>query len=375
VTPEDRAWEVVRRAFEEQVPTPSRRSRRASNRLLLALVAAGAAAAVAVAVITPPGHAVLERVRRAVGIEHAAPQLVALPAPGRLLVVSPGRSGVWVVDADGLRRRLGSYEDAMWSPHGLYIVATTPTELLTLEIGHGVRWSLPRRGARSPRWEGTRTDTRIAYLTPRGDLRVVAGDGTGDHLLAREAAAAPPAWDPARLHTVAYAAGGEVVLRDADTRSIVWRATIAFRPTSLTWSSDGRLLAVVSPRRVLVLSGDGSVQRTITTPTGTFQGAAFRPRAHELALAVRQTSSSEIRLVRPGRGQAPRVLFAGPGTFGDIVWAPEGSWLLVDWPTADQWVFLRGGRVRAVSNIEQQFPPPDLSGGTLQIADRWCCAR
>jgi len=376
VTPEDRAWEVVRRAFEERASTPSQRSsKHASNRLLLALVAAGAAAAVAIAVITPPGHAVLERVRRAVGIEHAAPRLVALPAPGRLLVVSPGRSGVWVVDADGLRRRLGNYDDAMWSPHGLYVVATTPTELLTLEIGRSVRWSLPRRGARSPRWEGSLTDTRIAYFTPRGDLRVVAGDGTGDHLLARDAGAAPPAWDPARLHTVAYATGSAVVLRNADTRSIVWRAPIAFGPTSLAWSSDGRLLAVVSPTRVLVLAGDGSVERTITTPTGTFRGAAFRPRTHELALSVRQRSSSEIKLLSAGRSEASRVLFAGPGTFGDIVWAPDGSWLLVDWPTADQWVFLRGGRVRAVSNIEQQFPPTDRRGATLQIAERWCCAR
>jgi hypothetical protein len=375
VTPEDRAWQVVRRAFEERAPAPSRRPGRASNRLLLALVAAGAAAAVVVAVITPPGHAVLERVRRAVGIEHAAPQLVALPAPGRLLVVSPGRNGVWVVDAGGLRRRLGSYDDAMWSPHGLYVVATTPTELLTLEIGRGVRWSLPRRGARSPRWEGTLTDTRIAYLTPRGDLRVVAGDGTGDHLLARGAAAAPPAWDPARLHTVAYVAGRAIVLRNADTRSIVWRVPIASRPTSLAWSSDGDLLAVVSPTRVLVLAGDGSIERTIATATGTFRGAAFRPRTHELALSVRQRSGSEIGLVRADGRQAPRVVFAGPGTFGDLVWAPDGSWLLVDWPTADQWVFLRGGRVRAVSNIEQQFPRPDRPGATLQLADRWCCAR
>ena len=65
MTPEDRAWEVVRRAFEER--TPSRAAHRPSGRLLLATVSVAAAAAVAVAVITPPGHAVLERVRRAVG--------------------------------------------------------------------------------------------------------------------------------------------------------------------------------------------------------------------------------------------------------------------------------------------------------------------
>ncbi len=371
MTPEDRAWEVVRRAFEERTPLQPQR-RPASNRLLLALVAAAGAAALAVAVITPPGHAVLERVRHAVGIEHAAPQLAALPAKGRLLVVSPERGGVWVVDADGLRRRLGAYDDAMWSPHGLYVVATTPTDLVTLEVGHGIRWSLPRRGAHWPRWEGTLTDTRIAYMTPRG-LRVVAGDGTGDHLLDHRADAAPPAWDPARLHTLAYYAGGAIVLRDADTGKVVWRTPITSKPASLAWSSDGSLLAAVSPRRIDVLGGNGTVRRTITTLTDTFRTASFRPGTHDLALSVRQESSSEISLVHVNRPGTARVLFAGPGTFGDIVWAPNGSWLLVDWPTANQWVFLRGARVRAVSNIEQQFPRPDRAGPTLQIGDRWCC--
>jgi hypothetical protein len=372
MTPEDRAWEVVRRAFEERTPgQPQRRT--PSSRLLLAVVAAAGAAAVAVAVITPPGHAVLERVRRAVGIEHAAPELVALPAKGRLLVVSPARGGVWVVEADGLRRRLGSYDDATWSPHGLYVVATTPTELLTLEIGHGVRWSLPRRGARWPRWEGTLTDTRIAYLTP-GGLRVVAGDGTGDHLLDGHAGAVPPAWDPARLHTLAYYSGGAIVLRHADTGRVMWRAPIPSRPTSMAWSSDGRLLAIVSPRRIVVLGGNGTARRTITRLTDAFRAASFRPRTHDLAVSIRQRSSSEISLVHVDRPGTARVLFAGPGNFGDIAWAPSGSWLLVDWPTANQWVFLRGGRVRAVSNIEQQFQRPDRVGPTLQIGDRWCCA-
>jgi hypothetical protein len=370
VTPEDRAWEVVRRAFEERVPAPT--SRRPGNRLFLALVAAAGAAAVAVAVITPPGHAVLERVRRAVGIEHAAPQLGSLPAKGRLLVVSSPRGGVWVVDADGLRRRLGDYADAMWSPHGLYVVATTKTDLLTLEPGHGVRWALPRRGAYWPRWEGTRTDTRIAYLTPRG-LRVVAGDGTGDHLLDAHAARVAPAWDPARLHTVAYDSGDAIVLRNADTGTVEWRARISIAPGSLAWSSDGRLLAVVSSHRIVLLRRDGSVARAISTPTDSFRSASFRPGTHDLAVSIGLQGTSEISLVRVGRPRAARVLFAGPGAFGDIVWAPDGSWLLVDWPTANQWVFLKGARVRAVSNIEQQFPPPDRRGAVLQIADRWCC--
>ncbi len=372
MTPEDRAWEVVRRAFEER--SPARASRRPSTRLLLALVAVAGAAAVAVAVITPPGHAVLERVRRAVGIEHASPRLAALPAPGRLLVVSAEDGGVWVVGADGLRRRLGDYEDAMWSPHGLYVVATTSSDLLTLDVRHGVRWSLPRPGAYWPRWEGTLTDTRIAYMT-RGGLRVVAGDGTDDRLLDRFAGEVPPAWDPSRLHTVAYVAGGAIVLRNADTRKVVWRAPITITPSSLSWSSDGRLLAVVSGHSVVLLRGDGSVKRTVAAPAERIVDAAFRPRTHDLALSLREQGRSQVSLVHADRPRAPHVLFAGPGTFGDFAWAPDGSWLLVDWPTANQWLFLRGSHVRAVSNIEQQFPRGDRLGPQLELDGRWCCPR
>ena len=41
-----------------------------------------------------------------------------------------------------------------------------------------------RPSPRFPAWTGTRTDTRIAYVS-RGALRVVAGDGTGDQLIGR----------------------------------------------------------------------------------------------------------------------------------------------------------------------------------------------
>ncbi|HST19246.1 MAG TPA: hypothetical protein VLK36_16515 [Gaiellaceae bacterium] len=373
MTPEDRAWEVVRRAYEERTPAPPER-RRANSRLLLAGVAAAGAIAAAVALVTPPGHAVLERVRRAVGIEHAAPALVSLPAKGRLLVVSSQGGGVWVVSENGLKRRLGDYSDAMWSPHGLYVVATTRSDLVTLDVQHGVRWSLPRPGAVWPRWEGTMTDTRIAYMTPHG-LRVVAGDGTDDHLLDRFAGDVPPAWDPARLHTLAYYSGGAILLRNADTRQLAWRTPVTITPSSLQWSSDGRLLAVVSPKRVVVLDANGTVRRTVSTLTEGFLDAAFKPGTHDLALSIRDQGRSRLSLVHVDRPGTARVLFAGPGVFGDIVWSPDGTWLLLDWPTANQWLFLHGSRVHAVANIEQQFPRPDRLGAMLQLDDRWCCPR
>jgi hypothetical protein len=369
---ERRAWEVVKRAYEERSPAPMR-ARRPLVRVLVPVLVA-AAVVVAAAIATPPGHAVFQKVREAVGVPEAEPALFSLPGRGRLLVVSAKHGGVWLIHDDGLKRRIGSYDDAQWSPHGLFVVVTTKTALVTLDVDNGVRWSLPRRGAFWPRWEGTRVDTRIAYMTPSG-LRVVAGDGTGDHLLDRHARDVPPAWDPSLLHTVAYFSSGAIVLREADSGRIIWRHPIGFRPSNLVWSTDGRYLAVVSGHKVVVLGGNGKIRRTVTTLGQRFTDAAFQPRSHRLALSLRTAIGSEVRVVdvdRPGHGQ---LLFAGPGAFGSIAWSPDGRWLLVGWPTADQWLFLRGSRVHAVANIREQFPRRDHHGPSLQFDSRWCCSR
>jgi Tol biopolymer transport system component len=156
---------------------------------------------------------------------------------------------------------------------------------------------------------------------------------------------------------------------------VVWRTPIGVVPNDLIWSSDGRYLAVTSSKKVIVLTQQGRVHRTVTTLTDRFVDAAFQPATHRLALSIRTATGSQVRVVdvdRPGRA---RTLFAGPGTFGDFVWSPDGRWLLLAWPTADQWLFLHGSRVRAVGNIEEQFPRRDHRGPVLQLDQRWCCAR
>jgi len=368
---EQRTWEVVRRAFEEERP-PVRRSR-ASNSLLLATVLAGLVTATVAAAASPSGRAVLDQVRRAVGITHADAALFSLPAPGRLLVVSSEGGGVWLAHDNGYKRKLGPYEDAEWSPHGLYVVATTKNHLVALDVEHGVRWTLARHDPVWPRWEGTRTDTRIAYLT-RAGLRVVAGDGTGDRLLDRYAGDVPPAWDPGRLHTVAYYTGGAIVLRNADSGRIVWRAPIDVTPSGLTWSDDGRYLAVTSSPKSVVLDAGGRLRRSISMLGAELLETAFKPGTHLLAVSLRLRQRSQIRLVdvdHPGRAS---LLFAGPGDFGDVAWSPNGRWLLLNWPSANQWLFVSGARVHAVGNIGQEFPRHDKLGPTLQIAGRWCCS-
>jgi hypothetical protein len=196
-----RTWTTVRAAFEEREPL-ARPFRYTKPLLAFAVVAAVIAAA-----LTPPGRALADEVRDAfVGVESAQPELFSLPAPGRALVESG--KGLWVLRQDGSRRLIGPYHDAAWSPHGLFIAAVRGNQLAALDDRGKVRWSVARRGfVGSPSWTGTQTDTRIAYLAgsvPKRELRVIAGDGTDDHMIARRVAPVTPAWRPGPERPLAF---------------------------------------------------------------------------------------------------------------------------------------------------------------------------
>jgi hypothetical protein len=291
-----RSWEVIRAAFEDRAPEPPRRSWRP-----LAVVVA--VAAIAAAVASPPGRSVVDSLREAIGVESAEPALFELPAPGRLLVSAD--SGAWVVAEDGSKRLLGPYREASWSPFGRFVVASGPNELVALEPDGDIRWTLSRPDVRFPRWGGTRTDTRIAYLSGT-ELRVVAGDGTGDRVLDRAAGLRAPLWRAGAGHELAYA------------------------------------------RR------DGST-RVVDTDTGEVL------RADAGAAALREADEALVR----------RLL--GDGDFAPPVRSPDGRWLAVGWPEADQLVFVRArgpGQIRAVSNVAAQF-----RSRSFPRIEGWCCAR
>ena len=65
--------------------------------------------------------------------------------------------------------------------------------------------------------------------------------------------------------------------------------------------------------------------------------AAYAPTGNRLAL-LRQ---NELLLLDATnlRGAVKRA-FAGSGRFDTVTWSPDGHWLLVDWPNANQWVFV-----------------------------------
>ena len=358
----ERAWNVLQAAFADRLPV-ERTSRRLRPVLALAVVLAVVAAA-----LSPPGRAVIDEIREAVGIERAQPALFSLPASGKLLVASD--AGIWVVQEDGSRRLLGDYREATWSPFGRFVVAARENELAALEPDGDVRWTLARRDVRSPRWAGTETDTRIAYLTT-SRVHVVPGDGVGDVDAGGPAARVAAVWRPGPGFTLTYVnTGGRVSIYDVDSGIGPWTDAPGpgwsrrFRaPRKLEWSSDGKRLLLLT-REALVQFGPRS-STPLSVREERLVDAAFRPRSHELAIIRTRQGVSELLVGK-------RVLFRGTGQFRDLAWSPDGRWLLVSWPTADQWVFVRatgGRRIRGVANVSEQF-----RSRSFPRVEGWCCA-
>lgn len=340
---EDRAWSVVRAAYAEREPV-----RRAPRRRLM-LAGVALAVAVGAAALSPPGQAVVNAVRRSIGISHAAPALFRLPAPGRLLVSDGGVGGTWVVNVDGSKRRLGDYTQAAWSPHGLYVIAASTSEVAAIEPSNGgVRWSIARPSVAFPRWGGSRTNTRVAYLSG-GQLHVVAGDGTGDAAVAGSSHIAP-AWRPGdRLQLAFVASDGRVRLLGA------WRSSQRYaKPRSLVWSPDGKKLLLVTARQLV--SFDPASGRAHVLRLRDVSAAAFSPQGQ---LAV--VHGKALLVID---GEQTRTVFKTLGRLQGLAWSPNGRWLLTSLPSADQWIFVGGRRVLAVSHITRQF------GGTPSL-DGW----
>jgi WD40-like Beta Propeller Repeat len=298
-----RTWEVVRTAYaeRERIAWPRRHVR------ALALAAAGVA--LVAAAVTPPGRSVVNSVRRAIGVEHAQPELFRLPTSGRLLVQST--RGAWVVQRNGSRRLLSGYREASWSPRGKFISAIRNGHtLVALEPDGTVHWEKPQRvRLTAPRWsfEGF----RIAYFGGK-NLRVINGNGTGDRLIGPADTAIAPAWRPG-THDVAYVLDGATKVVDVDS---------------------GKALR----------AQPGDVKRL---------HLAGRPGGGPAAQIAFRRGRSVVFV-------GGRQVLSGAGRFDTIAWSPDGKWLAVGWPAADQLVFVRVGRkpkLIAVSGVARQFGP------------------
>lgn len=375
----ERVWETVRAAHETRDRLRWSRRRR---RPVAVLVAAGV---LVIAALTPPGQAVVDRVRDVVGRTPSEPALIRLPGPGRLLVVSP--SGPWVVQQDGSKRLLGDYDGASWSPRGLFVVATRGRQLVALEPNGDVRWTVTRPGVvTQARWAPS--GFRIAYREGR-TLRVVAGDGTADRVLARGVSPLASAWRPGAGNVLAYAdASGRIHVVDVDTGRELWLSVATPGIRSLAWDG-GQLMVRSGAGRIEVYSGMGAprvngpgaargVELAKVVPArpghvvvsaayGPYLRIGLDPGMSLLYVDYDRAKDRSLLLLDPGRGPT-QALFRGAGRFGEVVLSPDRAWALLSWPAANQWVFLalptyparpatEVGKVVAVSSIASEFAP------------------
>jgi hypothetical protein len=363
---ENRAWDVVHSAFLDREAAVSRRPRR---RLALA---PAVAVIVAALVLSPAGATVRRFITQELGVRHAAPALFALPSPGRILVSGPG--GTWIASADGSTRRLGAWGQASWSPHGLFVAVASGDQLAAVDPHGTVRWALARPAVSDPRWYSP-SGYRVAYLSA-GTLRVIAGDGTGDRLLATGVAHVAPAWRPGAAlgpFELAYVtARGPVVVRDGDTGRIVWSRPAPFRPSELMWSADGQRLLALSARTVSIYAASGRLISRLALPAGVdVSDGALSPDGRTLALVL---GGREVVVASAGSAHPSlRQVLGGTGV-RQLSWSPDSRWLLVSWPAANQWVFVRVAgmpRLAAVSRIAQQFSSGHAQG--FPQLEGWCC--
>jgi dipeptidyl aminopeptidase/acylaminoacyl peptidase len=370
-----RAWSLVRGAYEEREPVAWH-----ARSLRPFAIAAAALAILAIAVLSPPGRALVGEVQDAVSDEptpRPKPVLASLPTRGLLLVNSP--RGPWIVRPDGSRRLLGRYWEGSWSPNALHVVVSRAREISAVDPKGDVKWSIGRpRRISGARWSPD--GFRVAYLSG-SELRVVAGDGTGDKVLRNRVAPTPPSWRPNANHELVFGTvDGQIALANTDTGATRWRAPVGEPATQLVWSDDGQRLLALGERYLRIFDANGRELGVLGIPLGP-AGVAFVRKSHRFVLIRWQPATGRSELVlmeaEAGRGEE-RSLFSAAGEFRGLTVSPNGRWLVVGWVGADQWLFLRLDvlRVRAVSNIAEQFGGPLGSKALVQhfpASVSWCC--
>ena len=361
-----RTWAVVREAYAEREPAPSR------PRRLRLLVAVAVLAALVAAALSPPGRSVGGWIRdRVAGEGDAEPALVRLPSAGSLLVVS--EQGPWIVRQDGSKRLLGNCEDASFSPNALFVVATQGRRVVALEPDGDARWTVTRpTPVADARWAPS-PGFHVAYREG-ATLRVVGGDGQGDRPLAEDVAPVAPAWRPGEGRTVlAYAStDGRVHVVEADGEEL-WTADPGAAPEQILWSDDaGMLVVLTSGRRHPLYSAGGRPAGALETAEGhDVLDAAFAPGTRELAFTAYDPESGQSTIVLAGQ-----QLQRGDGRLEDVVFSPNGRWLLTGWPEADQFLFLRlpgVSAIEAASDVRREFDPGGIGATTFPRVAEWCC--
>ncbi len=335
---EERSLDVVRAAYADHQPLrPSRTARR------VGLGVACGAVALAIG-LSPAGAKVGDFVSDVFspssGEPDAKPALRSLPAPGLLLVRSD--QGIWIVHEDGSKRLLGDYGDATLSPHGLFVAAADGRQLVAMEAGGDIRWTEPAASEpiASPRWSPCCDSVgyRVAYRS--GDrLHVIDADGTNDRVVARNVGSVAAAWRPRKHLRVVGANARHHVLTYVDAEDRVH-----------TLDADTGEQMKTQPE---------DMERLASPPQGGHAHVAVSPDGASLARIVRVRDGYELVRQRDGGG-GKTVLYSGGARLTGPTWSPNGRWLLVGLPAADQWLFIEAERphsLTAIGRVAEQFNP------------------
>src|SRR5207302_5156609 len=124
-----------------------------------------------------------------------------------------------------------------------------------------------------------------------------AGDGTGDASKCADAVApVAPAWRPRALRILAFAApDGRVYVYDVTGCRLLLRTPPGPVPTKLAWSSDGKLLLVVSPFRLRVYDARGRVVAQDDPSDATMDAdATFLPGTHRVTVIRVHGAQSDV---------------------------------------------------------------------------------
>jgi len=299
--------------------------------------------------------------------DRGVPAFAALPG-GDVLAVA--RNGAYVMHPDGGVRRVGSFTEAGWSPHGMYVVGVRGRRLAAVDPDGNTRWTVVRpRPVHHPAWSGG-NGFRVAYLEA-GSLRVVAGDGTGDRPVRTAAAPVTPAWRPGAAWVLTYAGpGGLIETVDVDTRRRLWSRRAGAPPVALDWTRDGRRMVALFPGSLRVYDRYGRPLTRRRLEGG--RALALDPGGRRAAVAVAGRGGTRVLTVPLRADGRPRSVFDGLGRVEGIDWSPDGHRLLLAWRDADQWLLLGPGRrVRALSDVSGEL---GASAGFPRVAG-WCCSR
>ena len=186
----------------------------------------------------------------------------------------------------------------------------------------------------------------------------------------RRASFSPLAWRPGRAHVLAHVSGSHLDIRDVDADRLLARIQLPHVANGIAWSADGTRLYANLHSSIAIYDARGRRTGRIRMPLHWTATTFVPARGGSLvAVARRNETTSEVALMAPGARD--RVLFRADGRFTRLRFSPGGRWLLVAWPLADQWVYLRPGasgasRVLAATRVSRRFRgAPQVSG--------WCC--